>query len=196
MSRNEPVDPRVRLAIARWPDDAPRGAVTTFCAEQEISRKTFYALRARARAEGSRVWMRGSEDERLTARACGLVFLINKVAAANADIGIRATVMRTPAGADIILGAQSHTLQPVDLIDLGSRKTLVIYSLANFLASQGAFQAQSFAATSVIFYVGLARDARLPAAPLPDAAGARVPGPVPRLSERTGQGAASRLIGP
>ena len=44
--------PRVRLAIARWPDDAPRGAVTTFCAEQGISRKTFYALRARARAEG------------------------------------------------------------------------------------------------------------------------------------------------
>ena len=52
MSRNEPVDPRVRLAIAWWPDDAPRGAVTTFCAEQGISRKTFYALRARARAEG------------------------------------------------------------------------------------------------------------------------------------------------
>ena len=26
--------------------------MTTFCAEQEISRKTFYALRARARAEG------------------------------------------------------------------------------------------------------------------------------------------------
>ncbi len=30
------------------------------------------------------------------------------------------------AGADIILGAQPHTLQPVDLIDLGSRKTLVV----------------------------------------------------------------------
>lgn len=42
--------------------------------------------------EKTSVWMRGSEDERLTARACGLVFLINKVAAANADIGIRATV--------------------------------------------------------------------------------------------------------
>ena len=40
--------PRVRLAIARWPDDAPRGAVTTFCAEQGISRKTFYVLRRRA----------------------------------------------------------------------------------------------------------------------------------------------------
>lgn len=63
------------------------------------------------------------------------------------------------AGADIILGAQSHTLQPVDVIDLGSRKTLVIYSLANFLASQGAFQSQYYSATSVIFYVGVARDA-------------------------------------
>lgn len=52
MSRNEPVDPRVRLAISQWPDDAPRGAVTTFCAEHGISRKTFYLLRSRAVAEG------------------------------------------------------------------------------------------------------------------------------------------------
>jgi hypothetical protein len=50
---NEPVDPRIRLAIIEWPDDAPRGAVTTFCAEHEISRKTFYAIRARARADGA-----------------------------------------------------------------------------------------------------------------------------------------------
>jgi transposase InsO family protein len=51
-SKNEPVDPRVRLAIAQWPDDAPRGAVTTFCLEYDISRKTFYAIRARAKDEG------------------------------------------------------------------------------------------------------------------------------------------------
>jgi hypothetical protein len=63
------------------------------------------------------------------------------------------------AGADVILGAQSHTLQPVDLLDVGGRKALVIYSLANFLASQGAFQAAYFSATSTIFYVGLARAA-------------------------------------
>jgi capsule synthesis protein PGA_cap len=63
------------------------------------------------------------------------------------------------AGADVILGAQPHTLQPVDILDTGGRKTLVIYSLANFLASQGAFQAESFSATSVIFYVGLVRQA-------------------------------------
>jgi transposase InsO family protein len=50
---NEPVDPRVRLAIIQWPDDAPRGAVTVFCAEHEISRKTFYAIRARTRADGA-----------------------------------------------------------------------------------------------------------------------------------------------
>lgn len=61
------------------------------------------------------------------------------------------------AGADIILGAQAHTLQPVDLIDLGSRKTLVVYSLANFLASQSTYQAQYYAATSAIVYIGLAR---------------------------------------
>ncbi len=52
MPVNEPIDPAVRLAIASWPDDAPRGAVTTFCAEHAISRKTFYELRKRARADG------------------------------------------------------------------------------------------------------------------------------------------------
>lgn len=49
----EPVDPRVRLAIVRWPDDAPRGAVTAFCAEHQLSRKTFYAIRARVRIDGA-----------------------------------------------------------------------------------------------------------------------------------------------
>lgn len=52
MSRNDPVDARVRLAIAQWPPDAPRGSVTTFCAEHGISRKTFYAILARAKSEG------------------------------------------------------------------------------------------------------------------------------------------------
>ena len=52
MSPVEPVDPRVRLAIARWPDDAPRGSVTTFCLEHGVSRKTFYAIRKRALLEG------------------------------------------------------------------------------------------------------------------------------------------------
>lgn len=49
---NEPIDPRVRLAISQWPDDAPRGAVSTFCVEHGISRKSFYALRKRVRADG------------------------------------------------------------------------------------------------------------------------------------------------
>lgn len=52
MKKNEPVNARIRLAIAQWPDDAPRGAVGTFCTEHDISRKTFYAIRARAREEG------------------------------------------------------------------------------------------------------------------------------------------------
>ena len=37
-------------------------------------------------------WIKGSEDQRLTARACGLVFLINKLADSNEEIGIKATV--------------------------------------------------------------------------------------------------------
>jgi putative transposase len=49
---HEPIDPRVRLAISQWPDDAPRGAVSTFCAEHEISRKSFDELRKRARHDG------------------------------------------------------------------------------------------------------------------------------------------------
>ena len=52
MAASEPIDPRVRLAIAQWPDDAPRGAVSTFCAEHGISRKSFYELRKRAQVDG------------------------------------------------------------------------------------------------------------------------------------------------
>ncbi|MCC6856148.1 MAG: transposase family protein [Microbacteriaceae bacterium] len=52
MSRFPFVDPRVRLAIAQWPDDAPRGSVTTFCFEHGLSRKTFYVIRKRAVEEG------------------------------------------------------------------------------------------------------------------------------------------------
>ena len=52
MAVNEPIDPRVRLAISQWPDDAPRGAVSTFCAEHGISRKSFYELRKRAQTDG------------------------------------------------------------------------------------------------------------------------------------------------
>ncbi len=37
-------------------------------------------------------WNKGSDDERLLARACGLVFLINKLAGSNHEIGIRATI--------------------------------------------------------------------------------------------------------
>lgn len=52
MKPNQPVNARTRLAIAQWPVDAPRGSVTTFCAGHADSGKTFYAIRARARAEG------------------------------------------------------------------------------------------------------------------------------------------------
>ena len=37
-------------------------------------------------------WNKGSEEERLMARACGLVFLINKRGSQNNEIGIRATI--------------------------------------------------------------------------------------------------------
>ena len=52
MTRFQPVDPRVRLAITQWPPDATRGAVSTFCAQHGISRNTFYEIRKRAAANG------------------------------------------------------------------------------------------------------------------------------------------------
>jgi transposase InsO family protein len=52
MAANEPIDAVVRLAISQWPDDAPRGAVSSFCVEHQISRKSFYELRKRAEVEG------------------------------------------------------------------------------------------------------------------------------------------------
>jgi transposase InsO family protein len=52
VAANEPIDPLVRLAISQWPDDAPRGAVSTFCAEHGISRKSFYELRKRTKTDG------------------------------------------------------------------------------------------------------------------------------------------------
>jgi len=52
VKKTELVDPRVRLAISQWPEKAPRGAVSTFCVEQGISRETFYVILRRVRAEG------------------------------------------------------------------------------------------------------------------------------------------------
>ncbi|MPY84882.1 MAG: DDE-type integrase/transposase/recombinase [Actinophytocola sp.] len=52
VAAKEPIDPRVRLAISQWPEDAPRGAVSSFCAEHGISRKSFYELRKRAKEDG------------------------------------------------------------------------------------------------------------------------------------------------
>ncbi|CAM2927784.1 Transposase and inactivated derivatives [Actinomyces slackii] len=49
---SKPVDPRIRLAIANWPADAPRGAVASLGAEHAISRNTFYKLRRRAEQMG------------------------------------------------------------------------------------------------------------------------------------------------
>jgi hypothetical protein len=41
--------------------------------------------------EKTMVWAQGTDDQRLMGRACGLVFLINKLANNNSEIGIRAT---------------------------------------------------------------------------------------------------------
>lgn len=42
----------VRLAIAHWPADAPRGAVSAFCKKHRLSRSWFYELLGRAHKQG------------------------------------------------------------------------------------------------------------------------------------------------
>lgn len=44
--------PKVRLLVASWPEDAPRGAIDAFCAQHGVSRSWFYKIRARAVAGG------------------------------------------------------------------------------------------------------------------------------------------------
>ncbi|MFA6810327.1 MAG: BREX system P-loop protein BrxC [Desulfoplanes sp.] len=51
-----------------------------------------YRILPRKVYEKTLSWINGSEDEQLMSRACGMVFLINKLAAADNEIGIRATV--------------------------------------------------------------------------------------------------------
>lgn len=50
---NDPVDARIRLAISQWPDDSPRGSVSSFCTEHGISRKSFYKILNQARDHGA-----------------------------------------------------------------------------------------------------------------------------------------------
>lgn len=40
------------------------------------------------------------------------------------------------AGADLILGCHPHTLQPVEVLEHGGRRTLVAFSLGNFISNQ------------------------------------------------------------
>jgi putative transposase len=44
--------PNVRLQVASWPDDAPRGAVAAFCREHGVSPSWFHKVRSQARASG------------------------------------------------------------------------------------------------------------------------------------------------
>lgn len=45
-------DIKVRHLVATWPEDAPRGAVTTFCRHHKVSRAWFYKIRSAAAAGG------------------------------------------------------------------------------------------------------------------------------------------------
>ena len=51
MSELKP-DIKIRLLVATWPDDAPRGAISAFCRKHNVSRSWFHKVRANARANG------------------------------------------------------------------------------------------------------------------------------------------------
>lgn len=69
-------------------------------------------------------WINGTEDERLKARACGLVFLINKLAGSNNEVGIKATVdtiadlmvENLSAGSSALRGKLPELLDQCDLL--------------------------------------------------------------------------------
>lgn len=42
--------------------------------------------------DNTKIWIEGSENEKLVARACALIFLINKLTASNRELGIKTTV--------------------------------------------------------------------------------------------------------
>jgi poly-gamma-glutamate synthesis protein (capsule biosynthesis protein) len=44
--------------------------------------------------------------------------------------------MLAAAGADLILGHHPHVLQPVEILETGGRRTVVAYSLGNFISNQ------------------------------------------------------------
>jgi hypothetical protein len=60
------------------------------------------------------------------------------------------------AGADLILGDHPHTLQPPAWVGTPNREALCIFSLGNFIAAQGIFQAKHFTQTSMLFEVEVA----------------------------------------
>ncbi len=70
--------------------------------------------------EKTMVWIQGTEDEQLMARACGLVFLINKMADENKEIGISATV---------------DTLADLMVSDLAAGSSTLRHKLPKLLAS-------------------------------------------------------------
>ena len=51
-TKNESVHARIRVAVAHWPDGAPRGAVIASWGEHGITSGTVCAFRARAWSEG------------------------------------------------------------------------------------------------------------------------------------------------
>jgi len=69
-------------------------------------------------------WIKGSSDEQLIARACGVVFLINKLAGSNNEIGIKATidtvadllVQDLPAGSSSLRGRLPGLMEKCELL--------------------------------------------------------------------------------
>lgn len=74
--------------------DSPLGHVipADFLYVDSVDRLLQLRILPRKVYEKTVLWLKGSEEDRLRARACGLVFLINKLGSQNREIGIRANV--------------------------------------------------------------------------------------------------------
>lgn len=81
-----------KVAQSNLDTDVPHAIAADYLYFDSAEKLLQASILPRMLHEKTMTWIKGTPDQQLTARACGLVFLINKLAANNTDISIRATV--------------------------------------------------------------------------------------------------------
>lgn len=85
MSKPQP-NIKVRHAVATWPEDAPRGAVSAFCRKHNVSRAWFYQVRAVAAEVGPVKALEKKAPIPLTTPAATAPVMVNLLLATRADL--------------------------------------------------------------------------------------------------------------